>query len=660
MPKEMIINAFVPENVRVAILEDKRLNAFFEDFARDHRSRSNIYLGRIIHIEPSLDACFVDFGKERHGFLPFSEIAPIYRQSNSSKTADKRIEKKVKRGQLLVVQVDKEAVGSKGAKLTTYLSLAGRYMVLMPYSDTRGVSRKIDDPETRKGRKEIIDKLNVPKGMGLILRTAGEDKNKRELTRDLNYLNRLWKEIQKKARKFTGPGLIHAEADLIQRILRDYYTSDIERVWIDDPVALSKAENFFKLFMPRQKRTLRFFSEKLPIFSHFEIESQIEEIHSRRVLLPSGGSLVIDPTEALVAIDVNSGKMKSKNQETTAFETNLEAVKEVARQLALRDLGGIVVIDLIDMTNGSHKTTVERTLRDELRKGKARTKIGKISSFGLCTLTRQRLGRSIRTLGQRECPTCMGSGLIPDLDVVSMRLMRKLRAEAASGKFKSVRVILALDLANHFQNRFRSEINIIERELDMEVFIEASSSANSQGFEIVYVERKKVEPNQNSRVKKDKERANQAVTTKPNVSHESKKTYTVRKPETVPSEDPAKKREKKSKKFNQPKNNKTAPRASKMKQGENKTSGVVPAKQKPRKRNWRRKKTLTVGDKKQDTDTKLVHGTNHTSPESSLPGHETMNPVSSDTSASTKEEKKKTNSKKRKPWKTKKVKIDDS
>jgi ribonuclease E len=475
MAKELIINALVEGNVRVAILEDGRLSAFFEQLVQDNPTRSNIYRGRIINVQPSLDACFVDYGAERHGFLPFSEIVDPIWSSKADKQPTKHNDKHLKAGQMITVQVEKEASGTKGARLTTDLSLAGRFMVLMPFSDTRGVSRKIEDPEVRRECRELADKLNPPKDTGLIVRTAGMGQSKRDLSRDLNFLIRLWRDIEAKARKTSRPGLLHSEADLVQRVLRDYFTSDIERVWIDDPIALDKAEKFFKLYMPRQNRHLKAYTERPPIFSHFGIEEQIDEIFARRVGLPSGGSLVIDQTEALVAIDVNSGKMKGqRNQEATAYETNLEAAREIARQLTLRDLGGIVVIDFIDMTGGAHKTAVERALRDGLRSGKARTRISKISTFGLCTLTRQRLGKSLRSMGHRECPTCGGSGLVPDQEVGAMRLLRKIRAEASKAGAGGVRVLMANDPANHLQNQHRAELLQIERELRVRVRIEAS------------------------------------------------------------------------------------------------------------------------------------------------------------------------------------------
>ena len=484
MNKEMIINAVVSDNVRVAILENGRLTAFFEELAMDHRVRSNVYLGRIINIEASLDACFVDYGGERHGFLPFSEIVPAVYANKPQKGNPARIDQVMRSGQLVVVQADKEASGTKGARLTTDISLAGRFMVFMPFNDTRGVSRKISEPEARKECRDVADKMDPPKGTGVIIRTAGLGQGKRALVRDLNFLIRLWGDIQLKAKKTNRTLLLHAEADLVQRIIRDYFTTDIQQIWIDDREAFDKSESFFKLLMPRQSEALKAYTDKIPIFTNFGVEAQIEEIHARRVALPSGGSLVIDQTEALVAIDVNSGKMKGRsNQESTAYETNLEAAIEIARQLTLRDMGGIVVIDFIDMTSGAHKSEVEKALKTALKTGKARNRIGKISAFGLCTLTRQRLGKSLPSLGQRECPTCSGSGLVPDLNLLGLGLLRKVRTAAATGQVAVVRLRLPVEVADHFQNHHRHEILSIERDWDLRIQIESSLE-----FELAKVE----------------------------------------------------------------------------------------------------------------------------------------------------------------------------
>jgi len=465
MPKEMVINAVVPEDVRVAVIQDGQLEHFFEETVERFHTRSNIYLGKVVSVQPSLEACFVEYGASKQGFLPYDEILPLYRK-------DKK--KPVRPGQTLVVQVDKEPVGDKGSRLTTYLSLAGRYLVLTPHSTTRGVSRKIEDPEQRQKHRELVSRLNPPKDSGIILRTAAFGTSKRDLSRDMNYLIRLYKDLQAKAKNTTQPALLHSEVNLIRRVLRDYYTNDMDRIWIDEANAHKQAKKFVKLYLPRHQNKLKMYTDPTPIFSHFGIEKQIEAIRSRKVTLPSGGSLVIDQTEALVAIDVNSGKTRGhRDQEENAFATNQEAAVEIARQLRLRNLGGIIVIDFIDMNSASHRTKVERTLRESMRNDKARHQIGKISAFGLGTLTRQRLDQAIRLVGYRECPTCKGDGIIRAPDAAALRLLRSIQAGLAGGTIQAVRVSLHPTLANHLQNKHRGDIVALERQSGVRIEIEA-------------------------------------------------------------------------------------------------------------------------------------------------------------------------------------------
>jgi ribonuclease E len=473
MTKEMLINADTPENIRVAIVDQGRLDAFFEDSAESSRTRGNIYLGKIDHVQPGLEACFVDYGEAKHGFLPFSEM---HNASLSSSEAVPAAVKKdsIKKNQPIIVQVEKEPIGSKGARLTAYLSLAGRYLVLMPYSDTRGVSRKIEDEQQRKKYKEIGSKLSPPKGIGFIIRTAGLGRTKRELDQDMNTLFRLWKDIVAKARKMTHPGLLHTEADVVLRALRDYYTNDITKVWIDDASSLRRATQFFKIFMPRQCQCLSSYGEKAPLFSTRKLDEQIEAIHKRRVSLPSGGSLVIEQTEALVSIDVNSGKgINPRGQEETAYETNLEAASEIARQLRLRDLGGIVVIDFIDMQSSVHNQAIEKKLREALRSDKARHEINKISSFGLCTLTRQRLGPSSRSIGTRICPVCEGEGLVYTAENMAMQIKRKILARGSHSPAGLIRIRLHPEVANHLHNHHRAELLSLEKKIGCSIHIQA-------------------------------------------------------------------------------------------------------------------------------------------------------------------------------------------
>jgi ribonuclease E len=490
MSKELVINAVVPEDVRVAVLQDGRLEHFFEETQDRFNTRSNIYLGKVVSVESSLEACFVDFGESKQGFLPFDEILPIYRSDEQGGKGNnsRRSKQPIRHSQTLIVQVDKEPVGEKGSRLTTYLSLAGRYLVLTPYSTTRGVSRKIEDPEERQKHRKLVANLDPPKDSGIILRTAAFGTSKRDLARDLNYLIRLWKDLQAKAKQASQPGLLHSEVNLIRRVLRDYYTNDMDRIWIDETNAHKQAKMFVKLYLPRKQDKLKMYTDRTPIFTHFEIERQIEAIHNRKVSLPSGGGLVIEQTEALVAIDVNSGKTRGcRDQEENAYETNKEAAVEITRQLRLRNLGGIIVIDFIDMTVSGHRTAVERILRDGMRYDKARHQIGKISAFGLGTLTRQRLDQAIRLVGYRECPTCQGDGIIRAPDATAVRLIRSLQAGLADGFTQAVRVSLHPTLANHLQNKHRSDILALEREYDVKVEIEAVPELDLSSENIEFV-----------------------------------------------------------------------------------------------------------------------------------------------------------------------------
>ncbi len=496
MSKQMLINATRPQNIRVAILSSGVLETYIEETQDRFRSRGNIYLGKVSSVQPALEACFVDYGSNRHGFLPMDEIVPSCWIVKPKDAKAPRIEQAIKPQQSILVQVTKEPLGEKGARLTSEVSLAGRYLVLMPFSDKRGVSRKIEDQEMRKQLLEMGANLNPPKGMGFILRTAVRNQTRRTLARDLNYLVRIWKDITSRARKNPQQtGLLYPEADIVQRMLRDYFTNDIEQVWIDDPSTMERARSVFKLFIPRKIHKLKMYTEKTPIFSAFGIEEQIESIHSRKVHLPSGGTLIIEQTEALVSVDVNSGKTKGqKMQEDLAYQTNLEAASEVARQLRLRNLGGIVVIDFIDMQETKHRTVVERTLRDAMRSDKARHQIGKITAFGLCTLTRQQLDQSIRLIGYRECPHCMGDGVIRSNDTIALHMLRSIQAKLVDKNIEKVRIGLQPEIADYIQNRYRSDLLVLEREFNTMIEISASFQNNFSSKQIEYIERKGPHP----------------------------------------------------------------------------------------------------------------------------------------------------------------------
>ena len=438
---EMIVNYVPGEECRIAMLEDGKLEEFSVEPADQVSRVGNIYVGRVANIEQSIQAAFIDFGTEENGFLHVSDLHPQYFAKGDDKT--ERVGKKtprksrppiqdcLKKGQEIIVQVLKEGVGTKGPSLTSYLSIPGRFLVMMPGMDKVGVSRKEEDDDKRKAAKEILSHLELPEGFGFILRTAGFDRNKTELKRDLAYLQRLWKDMEKRRKlgSKSKPKLLYTESDLLVRSIRDLLTSEVSRVVIDSESALNRVANFVKIAAPRSGTKLAHYVGTRPIFHAFEIEPQIEEIHAREVHLPSGGRLVIDQTEALVAIDVNSGKSRgAKDAESNAFQTNLEAVDAICRQLRLRDLGGLVVNDMIDMRHSSHRKEIEQRFRDRLKRDRAKSTIAPISPFGLLEMTRQRMRGSMESMHFGECPMCHGRGLAQRPDSVASSALRDLAA----------------------------------------------------------------------------------------------------------------------------------------------------------------------------------------------------------------------------------------
>lgn len=471
----MLINATRSTEVRAAILDDGKLEQFEIEVEDAGLLKGNVYRGVIANVEPSLNACFVDLGLEKHGFLPFDEIATsCYHEKWSRNDEKPRVEDVMRRKREVIVQVVKDSQGNKGPALTTFTSIAGRYIVLMPQEDSRGVSRKVDNDAQRKKIKEIAAGLKIPSQYGFIVRTAGLDRTKVELNRDAAALIRTWKDIEKAAKKEKGPALLHEDTDLVVRMLRDYFSTDITEIYVDTEVAYARAYHYIRTVMPRARDVLHFYDDKTPLFSRHNVEEQVETIFSRRVELPSGGYILIDPTEALTAIDVNSGKSnKHKSQEETAYHTNLEAAAEVARQLRLRDHGGLVVIDFIDMAQPKQNRQVEKALKDALKIDKARTYVGRISDNGLLELNRQRIRQSLQHQTHRACPTCEGRGSIPSPDFVALNLMRKIEGRAATGLVDKVVVSLHPELADHLQNTHRQDLVEIERRFAVIVAIES-------------------------------------------------------------------------------------------------------------------------------------------------------------------------------------------
>ena len=477
MTKSMLIDAAHLEETRILILEDKKIEDLDFESSTKEQLRGNIYLAKVSRVEPSLRAAFVDYGNDRHGFLPFNEIHPDYFQipiadkqellantidkvkseeiskgKKNNKSADEeeitfneattlkqasirrsklyskyKIQEVIKKRQILLIQITKEERGNKGAAITTFLSLAGRYCVLMPNSaNSGGISKKIMF-KNRKKMREIINKLNIPKEMSVILRTAGGDKSKLEIKRDYDYLFKLWQEIKNKTLKSIAPLLIHEENHIIKRAIRDNFSNDLKEIIIEGDDAYKLGKSFMKTLMPSKSSLVKKYKDNLPIFNHYGIEKDIDLIFNSEVNLISGGSIVINPTEALVAIDVNSGKSTlERDIETTAYKTNIEAAKEIARQLRLRDLGGLIVIDFIDMNIRKNNYQVENVFKNAIKKDRARIQVGKISPFGLLEMSRQRLRPSLLEINYQACNHCNGSGLVRSIESQALQIIRNL------------------------------------------------------------------------------------------------------------------------------------------------------------------------------------------------------------------------------------------
>ncbi|MFH1242962.1 MAG: Rne/Rng family ribonuclease [Pseudomonadota bacterium] len=492
MKTKMLINAVDPEEYRVAIIKDGLLDGFHIETTTSEQKIGNIYKGVVERVEPSLQACFVNFGDIKNGFLEASEIHPEYyldRPEAKKDQAVPRIEKTIRRGQELLVQVTKEMVGRKGAQLTTYLSFAGRYLVLMP-GGKGGISKKIEDEEERLRLKSIMAQLRLPEGVGYIVRTAALKQNKRELSRDLNRLLRMWNNIKENVKGAPPLSLIHKEQDLCLRTLRDYFTSEITEVLVDDKETFSKVKAYMKIISPRHQRRVKPYKEKVPIFSHYKIEEQIETIYGAEVPLKSGGSIHIDPTEALISIDVNSGRGRSgKDVESTAFRTNIEAASEIARQLRLRDVGGLVVIDFIDMKDRKHIREVEKSFREGTKNDRAKISMSNISKFGLLELSRQRLRPSIESRSYQTCPYCQGRGLTLSVESASVSFLRQIWMGISRGGLTRVNGNLPADVATYLQNRKRKELAELESRYGVEIVLRGDHNLPPGGGTLEFSEK---------------------------------------------------------------------------------------------------------------------------------------------------------------------------
>jgi ribonuclease E len=470
--KRMLFNATHAEELRVAIVDGQKLIDLDIETAGKEQRKSNIYKGVITRIEPSLEAAFVDYGSERHGFLPFKEVSRAYFQNPDADPARVSIREALREGQELIVQVDKDERGSKGAALTTFISLAGRYIVLMPNNPRGGgVSRRVEGEE-RNELRDTISQLEVPAGMSIIARTAGIGRSLEELTWDMGYLMQLWQAIETAAKQQSGAFLIYQEGSLVIRAIRDYFHQEIGEILIDTESIYDQAQQFMGHVMPQNVGRVKLYKDDVPLFSRFQIEHQIETAYSRQVPLPSGGAIVIDHTEALVTVDVNSARAtKGADIEETALRTNLEAADEIARQLRLRDLGGLVVIDFIDMESTRNQRDVENRLRDALKYDRARVQTGKISRFGLMELSRQRLQTSLGETSHISCPRCNGTGHIRSIESSALHILRILQEEAMKDNTAAVHAQVPIDVATYLLNEKRNEFHAIETRLKVSVLL---------------------------------------------------------------------------------------------------------------------------------------------------------------------------------------------
>jgi ribonuclease E len=535
MKQEMLINVRQPEECRIAILEDAVLEELYIERTGQDNYVGNIYKGVVVNLEPSIQAAFVDFGVGRNGFLHISDIEPHYfRQGGfdpdkpiepgNSRHAQKRrppnesdarqeegssdseaskprgrtyratgrprvkppIQDILRRGDEVLVQVIKEGIGTKGPTLSTYISIPGRYLVLMPALGRVGVSRKIEDEDVRRRLRDIMLELNPPKGLGFIVRTAGSDRTKKELSRDLAYLLRLWKVIVRRIKKLSAPIDIYEESDMIIRTIRDIFTGDVDTIFIDEPSAYERAREFLQLVMPRYVNRLQYYEGKEPLFHKYNIDEEIGNIHRREVPLKQGGSIVIDQTEALVAIDVNSGSFRADNSaEETAYQMNLLAAKEIARQIRLRDLGGVVVNDFIDMRKERHRRNVERALKDAVKRDRARTKILRTSPFGLVEMTRQRVRPSLKHSVYHDCPACDGTGVVKSCESMAIEVVRLMILASQRSDITEITLTVAEEVAGYLNNKKRRDLIQLEEEGGIRVHIFGVSGRGPEHLEVV-------------------------------------------------------------------------------------------------------------------------------------------------------------------------------
>jgi ribonuclease E len=492
---KMLINAVDPEEYRIAILKDGELDEFYIATSTREEIKGNIYKGTVARIEPSLQAAFINYGADKNGFLPIGEIHPEYYESQgfvSNGKSAPQIEKALKKGNEILVQVTKEREGKKGAYLTTYISLAGRYLVLTPGRPSRGISQKIEDEEERQRLKSLMNQLKLPEEIGYIVRTAASSQKKRTIDRDLRNLLRMWQDIKKRAEAEPTQSILFKEEDLGVRTLRDYFSAEVDEVIVDDKETWLEIKDFMKVISPRHQKRVRLYKEKVPIFSEYGIEKQIEQIYSNRVPLKGGGSIVIDSTEALISIDVNSGRStRSRGVETTAYKTNLEAAREIAKHLRLRDIGGLVVIDFIDMKDPKHVRDLIKQVKEETKRDRAKMSFSNISKFGIMELSRQRLRPSIESKSYQICEFCQGRGIVRSVEATAVSFLRQIWLGVSKGDIETVTCMLPSNVTTYLLNKKRAELAELEKRYGVNIEIQANPNLSPWEGDIKVTEKSK-------------------------------------------------------------------------------------------------------------------------------------------------------------------------
>ncbi len=497
MAIEMVINVTEAEESRIAVVDNGQLEELYIERPEMAGHVGNIYKGVVVNVEPAIQAAFIDFGVSKNGFLHISDLHPKYfmrKGEDYTEHIGKRkalkerppIQQCVKRGQSLIVQVTKEGINSKGPTLSTYLSLPGKYVVMMPWMHALGVSQKIEDEEERARLRQILDEIQVPEKTGFILRTASAGCSKKDIQKDIDYINRLWNAIQKRIDAEPAPAELYKESDLVIRTMRDIFNSNISKIICDSESVCKRIRDFLHIVQPRMVKRVTYYDGKIPLFHKYKIEEEIKKINSKRVDLKIGGSIVIEQTEALVAIDVNSGKFtKHENAEQTALKINLEAAKEIARQLRLRDLGGLIICDFIDMRDAKNRREVEKTFRNALAKDRARSRILKISAFGIIEMTRQRVRPSLQTANYLKCPHCGGSGMVKNPASAAIEIIRILNNAAARSEIKKVVISVPPPIADFMLNQRRAVIAKIEANSQIQIFIKPDEACQAEQYNVV-------------------------------------------------------------------------------------------------------------------------------------------------------------------------------